>query len=140
MDIDYGSRLHYLPFKLLAMKFILCVVLLGFTGAVNAQTSNPPDSLFIVIYSVGSLWDTTRQPDEQMYFKEHSANLSKLRKEGVIKAGARFADKGMIVIAAKSMTTAKEIILSDIAVIQKLFDADIQKLNVFYEGCLERPK
>ncbi|MEQ1584347.1 MAG: hypothetical protein ABL895_00595 [Cyclobacteriaceae bacterium] len=122
------------------MKFILCVVLLGFTVAVNAQTSNPPDSLFIVIYSMGSLWDATRQPDEQLYFKEHSANLSKLRKEGVIKTGARFADKGMIVISAQSLTAAKEIILSDIAVIHKLFDTDIQKLNVFYGGCLERPK
>lgn len=122
------------------MKFMLCVAFLGFTVAVNAQTSNPPDSLFIVTYSVGSLWDATRQPNEQLYFKEHSANLSKLRKEGVIKAGARFADKGMIVISVKSLTTAKEIILSDIAVVNKLFDADIQKLNVFYEGCLERPK
>lgn len=122
------------------MKFTLCVALLTVTGAVNAQTTNPSDSLFIVTYTVGSSWDTSKLPNEQMYFKEHSANLSSLRKQGVIKAGARFADKGMIVIAAKSITTAKEIIMSDIAVIHKLFDADIQKLNVFYEGCLERPK
>jgi hypothetical protein len=122
------------------MKFMLCVALLGLTVAVNAQTSNPPDSLFIVTYSVGSLWDATRQPNEQVYFKEHSANLSKLRKEGVVKAGARFADKGMIVISAKSLTTAKEIILSDIAIVNKLFEAEIHKLNIFYEGCLERPK
>jgi len=119
---------------------MLCVALLSVTGAVNAQTTNPADSLFIVTYTVGSSWDANKQPNEQLYFKEHSAILSKLRKEGVIKAGARFADKGMIVITANSFTTAKKIILSDIAVVNKLFDADIQKLNVFYEGCLERPK
>jgi len=122
------------------MKLILCVALLAITGSVNAQTPNSADSLFIVTYMVGSSWDTSKQPNEQMYFKEHSANLSKLRKEGVIKAGARFADKGMIVISVKSFTTAKEIILSDVAVVNKLFEADIQRLNVFYEGCLERPK
>ena len=122
------------------MKFILCVVLLGITAAVKAQTPNPLDSLFMVTYTVGSSWDTSKQPNEQLYFKEHSANLSKLRKEGVIKVGARYADKGMIVISAESFATAKEIILSDIAVVNKLFVADIQKLNVIYEGCLERPK
>jgi len=122
------------------MKFTLCVALLTVTGAVNAQTTNPSDSLFIVTYTVGSSWDASKQPNEQKYFKEHSANLSKLRKEGVIKTGARFADKGMIVITAKSFTTAKEIILSDIAVVNRLFETDIQRLNVFYEGCLERPK
>lgn len=122
------------------MKLILCVALLSVTGAVNAQRINPADSLFIVTYTVGSSWDASKQPNEQMYFKEHSATLSNLRKEGVIKAGARFADKGMIVITANSLTTAKEFILSDVAVVNKVFDADIQKLNVFYEGCLERPK
>jgi hypothetical protein len=103
------------------MKFILCVVLVGLSVVVNAQTPNASDSLFIVTYSVGSAWDANKQPNEQLYFKEHAANLSKLRKEGVIKAGARFADKGMIVINTTSLTTAKEIILSDIAVIHKLF-------------------
>ena len=121
------------------MKFILCVALVGLSVVVNAQTPNASDGLFIVTYSVGSAWDVNKQPNEQLYFKEHSADLSKLRKEGVIKAGARFADKGMIVINASSLTP-REIILSDKAVIHKLFYADVQKLNVFYEGCLEKPK
>jgi len=122
------------------MKFIVCVVLVALSVVVNAQTPNASDSLFIVTYSVGSAWDASKPPNEQLYFKEHSANLSRLRKEGVIKAGARFADKGMIVITATSLTTANEFILNDIAVIHKLFNADVQKLNVFYEGCLERLK
>ncbi len=79
------------------MKFILCVALVTLGVAGNAQT-NPTDSLFIVIYTVGAAWDASKQPNEQLYFKEHSANLSALRKQGVIKAGARFADKGMIVL------------------------------------------
>lgn len=98
------------------------------------------DSLYIVTYTTGPAWDTNKLPQEQLFFKEHSANLSKLRKDGIIKAGARYADKGIIVVTAKTIITAKELINADVAVVNKLFVADVQKLNVFYEGCLERPK
>lgn len=77
----------------------------------HAQT----DSLFIVTYTTGTAWDVAKQPQEQPWFKEHSANLSKLRKDGIIKAGARYADKGIIVIAAKTMASAKELIFADAA-------------------------
>jgi hypothetical protein len=122
------------------MKSIISLLFLLASLGVHAQTESALDSLFIVTYTVGSSWDVTKQPNEQTYFKEHSENLSKLRKQGIIKTGARYGDKGIIVIASKSMTMAKEIILTDVAVINKLFMADIQKLNVFYDGCLERPK
>jgi hypothetical protein len=117
---------------LLISSFMLMMV------SSHAQTS--ADSLYIVTYTTGPAWDATKSPNEQPYFKEHSSNLSKLRQAGIIKAGARYAEKGMIVLSAKSFMTAKEIIFADVAVINKLFLADVQKLNVFYEGCLERPK
>ena len=79
-------------------------------------------------------------PNEQPYFKEHSARLGQLRKYRVIKAGARFGEKGLIVITATSLISAKEIIVANVAVINKLFNAEVEKLNVFYDGCLERPK
>jgi hypothetical protein len=122
------------------MKFIIALVIVSFTVTTNAQTPVLADSLFVVTYTTGPAWDHTKSPGEQIYFKEHSANLSKLRKEGVIKAGARYGEKGMIFISAQSLALAKEIIQSDLAVINKLFIADIQKLLVFYDGCLERPK
>ncbi len=122
------------------MKSLLIVPCLLASLGTDAQTESTLDSLYIVTYTIGSSWDATKQPNEQTYFKEHSVNLSKLRKEGIIKAGARYGDKGIIVIASKSMTMAKEIIFNDVAVINKLFMADIQKLSVFYDGCLERPK
>jgi hypothetical protein len=99
-----------------------------------------PDSLYIVTYTTGPAWDVAKPPGEQPYFKEHSANLGKLRKDGVITAGARYADKGIIFIKASSLPAAKEIIFADQAVANKLFNADVQKLNVFYDGCIERPK
>ena len=82
----------------------------------------------------------SKSPQEQPYFREHSARLGQLRKDGVIRFGARYGEKGMIVIGASTFSNAKEIVLNDHAVINKLFSADIQKLSIFYDGCLERKK
>ncbi len=118
------------------------VILLGLIGlfGISAVAQSSADSLYIVTYTTGTSWDNTKPPNEQSYFKEHSANLSKLRKEGVIKAGARYGEKGMIFIAASSLQAAREIIFADQAVATKLFNADVQKLSVFYDGCIERPR
>lgn len=118
------------------MKYITLSFLLMTVFVINSQ-SQSTDSLYVVTYTTGPTWDINKQPFEQPYFKEHSTRLSQLRKDGVIKFGGRYGEKGMIVIASKSFSIAKELILSDDAVIHKLFDADIQKLNIFYEGCLE---
>jgi uncharacterized protein YciI len=101
-------------------------------------TSNNTDSLFIVTYTSGPAWDVSKPPTEQSFFKEHSANLGKWRKEGVIKMGARYADKGMIVIRAASLEAAKVLINNDEGVVNRLFRADVQRLSVFYDGCIER--
>ncbi len=98
------------------------------------------DSLYIVTYTTGPLWDPVKKPREQNFFYEHSSHLGQLRKDGVIKFGARYGDKGSIVIIAPNSKTAKEIIYVDQAIINKLFIADIQKLSIFYDGCLERLK
>lgn len=122
------------------MKLIVAIIILSFSLTANAQAQTLIDSLYIVTYTTGPAWDHTKAPGEQIHFKEHSTNLSNLRKDGVIKAGARYGEKGIIVITARSFSDAKEIILNDLAVISKLFEADVQKLQVFYDGCIERPK
>jgi hypothetical protein len=116
---------------------LLFLVLLGGTSAA-AQTA---DSLYIVTYTVGSLWDQDKSPQEQHFFSEHSAHLAKLRKDNVIKMGARYADKGMIIIQVASMKVAEEKIKEqDPAIRNALFTVTIQPLYVFYEGMVERPK
>ncbi|HEY6437837.1 MAG TPA: hypothetical protein VIY47_14700 [Ignavibacteriaceae bacterium] len=120
-------------------KAFILLVAIGLIGTCAfAQTTT--DSLYIVTYTTGPAWDKTKVPNEQPYFTDHSANLGKLRKEGVITAGARYGEKGIIFIKASSLQAAREIILADQAVVNKLFNADVQKLNVFYDGCIERPK
>lgn len=127
-------------FKLFGMKALfLSVILLMYIDSALAQYAKP-DSLYIVTYTTGLSWDLGKPASDQPYFKEHSANLGKLRKDGVITAGARYADKGIIFIKASSFQAAKEIVFADLAVANKLFNADVQKLNVFYDGCIEKPK
>ncbi len=121
-------------------NLLFLVVVVCMANLASAQETKPADSLYIVTYTTGSLWDKSKQAYEQSYFKDHSANLSKLRKEGVITAGARYADKGIIFIKATSMAVARDFILNDPAVVNKLFEADIQKVSVFYNGCIEKPK
>lgn len=120
-------------------KVIIPLSLLVLFG-ISAVAQTAPDSLYIVTYTTGSTWDNTKPPNEQPYFMDHSANLAKLRKEGVITAGARYGEKGILFITASSLQAAREIIFADQAVIHKLFNAEVQKLNVFYDGCIERIK
>jgi hypothetical protein len=114
---------------------IACFLL---AGVAQAQTSS--DSLYIVTYTTGPSWDFSKKPNEQPYFNEHSVFLGKLMKDGTAKLGARFADKGMMVIQATSLAAARELITSDAAVVNQLFKVDVQKFNVFFYGCIEKPK
>ncbi len=118
--------------KILLLAFIVLTTYFGY--------GQSTDSLYAVTYTVGSAWDMSKSPNDQQYFNEHSARLGQLRKDGVIKAGARFGVKGLIVITAVSLSAAKEIVNADVAIINKLFVAEVEKMSVFYEGCLERPK
>lgn len=123
------------------MKTLLTIFFVLSCFALSAQTTPvAADSLYIVTYTTGSLWDQSKKPGEQPHFKEHGARLGQLRKDGVIRFGARAAEKGLIVIAAANYSAAKEIVNADIAVQNQLFNADVQKLNIFYDGCLERKK
>lgn len=56
------------------------------------------DTLFAVRFTVGPKWDPAKAPNEQAHFAEHSANLSRLRKEGVLVIGARFGEVGLVVL------------------------------------------
>ncbi len=120
------------------IKIILTVFSTMLSIGAMAQDVAPKDSLFVVYYTTGPAWNHEKGPADQTHFADHSKHLSTLRKEGVIKLGARAGEKGIIIFAAKSYIHAQEIINSDTAVGKGLFNADIQRFNVFYAGCVER--
>lgn len=121
------------------MRTVLFGMLLLFAGNSLFGQSTKTDSLkyFIVLYSVGEAWDTTKQFYEQKHFDDHSDFLSNLRKNKKIPIGARYSDKGMIILKAKNEAEALKIMEGDVSVKNKLFRFELFEMDVFYEGCLE---
>ncbi|MGH7494730.1 MAG: YciI family protein [bacterium] len=103
-------------------------------------TAAAPAKYFIAIFSLGSAWQKDKPAHEQLYFKEHSANLRKWREEKKIVVGARYSDKGMIVLSARDEAEARAWLAGDPMVENKVFNLEIYPFNPFYTGCIEKNK
>jgi uncharacterized protein YciI len=106
------------------------LTLLATTHSFATDAAQSP--LFVVHFETGPKWDKSLAPADQPNFKEHSANLNRLRKEGAIVFGARYDEFGMIVVKADTLATAKALIDADPGVRSQIFSYRIALLNVFY--------
>lgn len=106
---------------------------------VPASDSAPRNGyLFIVQFSTGPAWKEGVPFSQQTHAQEHSANLQRLRAEGTLLFGGRYADKGLIIIRSISDATAREEIEQDPAVTSGVFTYELALLDPFYEGCITR--
>ncbi len=125
--------------------FALLLVVAGLSpGSVQAQgpgaASAPAATelqLFALEIKVGPKWDSTKSPQEQAYFREHSANLRRLRESGSLVVGARYADKGLVVVAAGSSAEARSFMDQDPSIAAGTFTFEVHAFNVFYPGELK---
>ena len=101
-------------------------------------TPAAPLPYFIAIFSLGPAWQKDKPAHEQLYFKEHSANLRKWRDDKKIVLGARYSDKGMIVLSAHNEAEARAWLENDPMVVNKLFNLELYPFTPFYLGCLEK--
>lgn len=123
-------------------------------GAQPAPAPNPaagagelqilePLPLYIVQLTTGPGWDHSKQADEQSGFREHSQNLARMRREGLLLLGARFrdaaADKGMLILRVNDATAALAQFSQDPMVRDKRFNIDIAEFQPFFEGYVARP-
>lgn len=113
------------------------VLLLFLPLFLHAQESGNNKLYFVALYTIGPLWDKDTHPNDQPYFKEHSAFLNKLREEKTIVIGARYSDTGMIVFQATDLNAAKDLLFRDIALQKQLFRVEVHPFNAFYKGCIE---
>lgn len=116
--------------KTLAIIRLAAVAL--FLAAHTAAAQNTPTPLFVVHFETGAGWDKALAPAEQKGFKDHSANLNRLRNEGTIVFGARYGDLGMIFVRAETVDAAKALIEADPGVQAGIFSFRIAPLRVFY--------
>ena len=96
--------------------------------------ATPPAPLYAAVYKTGPKWDAAKPPGEQAFFKDHSAHLGKLRAAGTIVMGARYADVGLIVVAAASEVDARKHFEVDPSVVAGTFTVDVHRFSVFYPG------
>ena len=129
-------------FSLVGILFVPALGVLAVAQADPAQGTTSPSSvthLFAVEFRVGPAWVADKPPNEQLLFGEHSANLRKLREAGALKLGARYSDKGLVVLEAESLAAAREMVEADSSIAAGTFVYEIHELSVFYEGSLTRP-
>jgi len=121
------------------MKSLVAGWLAVATFGAAAQASAPPvpaEKLFAVEIRTGPAWQADKPPQAQTHFREHSAHLSKLRAEGRIVVGARYGEKGLIVLRAASVEAARAAIDDDPSMRAGTFVYELHEMRVFYRGSL----
>ena len=128
------------------LKFIVAfsALVVAFSGLQTmAQTTVTADAaeaeleLFAVEIKVGPNWDSSKAPSEQTFFKEHSANLKRLRDEGHIVMGARYSDIGLIIFSARSTEEVRILMEKDPSMTAGTFVYEVHAFNVFYSGLVQ---
>jgi hypothetical protein len=147
--IDGGFRFAEADMRKTCVAFALWLVLTPLAAQAPAggtalpepsrTESLAPGKDFLVVFSVGPGWISGKPPGEQAGFREHGSNLKRLRDAGRIVLGARYADKGMIVLRAESETAARTELEADPGVRAGIFTFELNELRVFYDGYLARP-
>jgi uncharacterized protein YciI len=113
---------------------LLVLAVLSWTAWGQAAPAPSQEKLFLVVFSLGPAWDKSKPPPEQTAFREHGANLKRLRDEKRIAMGARYADKGMIVLRAPTEADARAELEADPGVQARIFTFEVNELRVFYPG------
>lgn len=118
------------------------------TESAKVASATPPVStaaaeaaklrLFAVEVKVGPNWDSTKSPNEQAFFAEHSANLKRLRDADHIVMGARYSDVGLIIFAAGSAEEVREMMSQDPSMAAGTFKYEVHSFNVFFPGTVNR--
>lgn len=115
----------------------------GGRGAATAESQPAPAELrlFAIEITVGPGWDASKPPNAQAYFAEHSANLRRLREAGQLVMGARYSDKGLIVVRAGSPEEVHAMMAQDPSIGAGTFRYAVHPFAVFYPGTVEgRPR
>jgi hypothetical protein len=107
--------------------------------APSVQATPSTQRLFAVEITTGAKWDATKPPGQQAFMKEHSLYLKKLRDEGAISMGARYGDKGFIVLKAQDESEARALIASDPSMQKETFKFTLHEMRVFYPGQVGEP-
>jgi hypothetical protein len=125
--------------RITTTALIVAAVLLAPILRAQAPASTGPPPLYAAIFKTGPTWDAAKAPNEQASFREHSANLAKLRAAGTVMMGARYADIGLVVVTAANESDARKLFETDPSIAAGTFTLDVQRFSVFYPGYVGTP-
>ncbi|MFN0184866.1 MAG: YciI family protein [Aquabacterium sp.] len=108
-------------------------------AAPAASAAAPASLLFAVEIRTGPAWDASKPPQDQAHFRAHSQHLRHLREQGVLVMGARYADKGLLVLRAASLAQAQALLKDDPSMQAGVFSHEVHEFRVFYSGAVAVP-
>ncbi|HUG09565.1 MAG TPA: nuclear transport factor 2 family protein [Opitutaceae bacterium] len=121
------------------LLFVTLSMALLQSSASAQQPSPAPDTLFAVRFTTGPKWDSAKAPNVQEFFAEHSANLSRLRREGVLVIGARYGEVGLVVLRLPDEDAVKAQLARDPSIEAGTFVAQIDRFMPFMHGSTQAP-
>jgi uncharacterized protein YciI len=92
--------------------------------------------LFALELRIGPKWDASKPAAEQTHFSAHSAHLRQLREAGQLVLGARYGDKGLVVLSAPTLAAARALVEQDPALMHGTFSYELHPMRVFYPGAV----
>lgn len=125
----------------------LPVLALTLSGLVSAVAQSPapvaapasPPKLYAVRLTKGPAWDEAKAPNDQAGMREHSANIARLRREGVLVHGARFGEVGLLVLRLPDEAAVRAQFAPDPAIAGGVFQVQVDAYAPFAHGTTAWP-
>jgi hypothetical protein len=116
------------------MKHLLASVLALVLASTLAAQPAPAPRMFAVRLTTGPAWDAARPPNEQAGMREHSANIGRMRREGVLVLGARFGELGLLVLRVPDEAAARAQFAPDPTIAAGVFKLQVDVFAPFAHG------
>jgi hypothetical protein len=124
--------------SLLVIVIVLVLAPVVASAAIRQSQARTAGPTMALLFTTGSGWDQAKSPNEQRGFQSHSANLRRLRDAGVIVAGGRFGDYGLILVSAPTVDSATAMVKPDSSLIAGTFKVAVTPWSTIYEGAITR--
>ena len=127
------------PRRRFPLRTLLALALGNSTFAAESGAPAPAPKLFAVTFTVGPNWDPAKPPPDQAFFKEHSANLARLRAENISVLGGRYGDKGLLLVRAPDAAAVAAQLARDPSLAAGTFTATVDEYRPFQHGDTRPP-
>jgi ketosteroid isomerase-like protein len=94
----------------------------------------PPPKMFAVRLTTGPAWDAAKSPNDQVGMREHSANIARIRREGLLVLGARFGELGLLVLRVPDEAAVQAQFAPDPTVATGVFKLQVDVFSPFAHG------